>query len=39
MDVMKAQTYDAKVTKNINVTGLDKEIVNQAAQTVTGSEE
>ena len=38
-EVMKANTYDAKVTKNINVTGLDAEIVKESAKAVNNSSE
>ena len=38
-EVMKANTYDAKVTKNINVTGLDAEIVKETAKAVNNSSE
>ena len=34
MEVMKAQTYDAKVNKNINVTGLEAETVKEAVKAV-----
>ena len=38
-EVMKANTYDAKVTKNINVTGLDAEIVKETAKAVNNTTE
>ena len=34
MEVMKAQTYDAKVTKNINVTGLEAETAKKIVDSV-----
>ncbi len=37
-EIMKANTYDAKVNKNINVTGLDTQIVREAANTVKDDE-
>ncbi|MBQ7248104.1 MAG: flotillin family protein [Lachnospiraceae bacterium] len=35
VEVMKAQTYDAKVNRNINVSGLDGAAVKEAAEAVT----
>ena len=34
-DILKSKTYDAKVTKNVNVTGLEKAVVNE----ISGSKE
>ncbi len=37
-EVMKAQTYDAKVNHNINVTGLEAAAVNEAVTKAVGNE-